>query len=346
MRSHQPQQKVATRSLSAFRRALWVPRMFLPYKVRELLLGRTFQRKMGYRMDFRNPRTFNEKIQWCKLYYHHLDATRIADKVAFKSYVAERLGEGNTAKLYGAWDNVDDIDFHSIPLPYVLKSNCCGFGDCVRFVFGHEDLDPERLRCELRPWLDPMNTLIPQSARGYFHIMEPLIMAEEFVGSGQTPPVDYKFFCFGGVPRYAYSASEHFQDGRAVSSEISFYDMDWNPLDVRYGTSKRHDLPKPTRFDEMRQVAELLSRGFPFMRVDFYDCGSTWLVSEMTFSSGAGFQKFEPQSFDLALGDLFELPPKNTDQERFRGDLLAAYLRHVAVALRDLIVGSEKDGCT
>lgn len=326
-----------TSSFRAFRRSLWFPRMFLPYRVRELLLGRSFQRRMGYRMDFRSPRTFNEKIQWCKLYYYHKDAVRIADKVAFKAYVAERLGEGRTARLYGAWDDVDAIDFPSIPLPYVLKSNCCAYGDCVRFVFDYEHLDLERLRRELKPWLDPMNTIIPQSARGYFHIEKPLIMAEEYVGTDQTPPVDYKFFCFGGIPRYVYSASEHFQDGKAVTSAISFYDMDWNPLDVRYGDSQQRDLPKPTHFDQMREAAELLSRGFPFMRVDFYDCQDTWLVGEMTFSSGAGFKKFKPESFDLALGDLFELPPQNTDRERFRGDLLEAYIKHVAGAFVDLI---------
>ena len=343
MREQQRPKRDPRSSLATFRRALWVPRLFLPYWLRELLLGRSFQRKMGYRMDFGDPRTFNEKIQWCKLYYHHPDAVRIADKVAFKAYVAERLGKGHTAQLYGAWDDVNAIDFAGMPIPYVLKSNCCAYGDCVLFVFDHARLDPARLRRELKPWLDPMNTIIPQSARGYFHIEKPLVMAEAYVGSEQTPPVDYKFFCFGGVPRYVYSASEHFQDGKAVTSAISFYDMDWQPLDVRYGDSRRCDLPKPTHFDEMRQAAELLSQGFPFMRVDFYDCEDRWLVGEMTFSSGAGFKKFDPESFDRDLGDLFELPPKNTDREPFRGDLLVAYLRHVTGAFRDLIRGEEGD---
>jgi len=318
------------------------PRMLLPYWLREKLLNRSFQKKMGYRMDFNDPRTFNEKIQWCKLYYYHPDSRKIADKAAFKTYIAERLGEGCTAKLYGTWDNVAEIDLSRIPVPFVLKSNCCGYGDCVRFIWDRQEIDEGQLKRELKEWLDPMNTIIPQSARGYYGIRKPLIMAEEYLGSDREPPIDYKFFCFQGIPRYVYTASEHFRDGRAAVSAISFYDMDWNPLDIRYGSSRRKDVPKPVNFDGMYETAALLSKGFPFMRVDFYDCGSRWYVGEMTFSSGAGFKKFYPESFDRTLGDLFILPPKNTDREPFRGDMLAAYFRHAAgIIYKRMITGKR-----
>ena len=311
--------------------------MLLPYRVREKLLNRSFRKKMGYFMDFNAPRTFNEKIQWCKLYYYHPDSKKIADKAAFKSYIAQRLGEGHTARLYGVWDKADDIDLSDIPVPFVLKSNCCAYGDSVQFVFDKSEIDIEYLKKDLKKWLDPMNTIIPQSGRGYYGIEKPLIMAEEYLGTGSEPPVDYKFFCFNGIPRYVYSASEHFKSGKAVASAISFYDMDWNPLNVTYGNSIRKDMPKPANFDTMYQTAMQLSGDFPFMRVDFYDCGSTWYIGEMTFSSGAGFQKFHPESFDRTLGDLFVLPPKNTDREKFRGDMLLAYFKHAAGAFHDLL---------
>ena len=312
-----------------------IPGMFLPYKIRELILKIQFRQRIGHWMDFRSPKGFNEKMQWYKLYYYNPDSYRIIDKLGFKSYVSEKLGEGHTAELYGAWDDAGKVDLSDIPLPFVLKSNCSSYGNNMLFIFDREQCDPAILRPRLERWLDPTNTDISGFCREHYEIEKPLIIAEAFLGSGHEPPADYKFYCFDGRAHYVYSACEHFRNGRPVHSAISFYDMDWKPLDVIYGGAKRRDLPRPKHFEEMKQAAEKLSEGFPFVRVDFFDRDDTYYLSELTLSPGDGFKSFEPASFDDKLGGLLALPERNTKRESFRADVFTAYIR------RAFIVGTH-----
>lgn len=304
-----------------------IPGMFLPYKIREKILKKMFREHTGRTVDFSSPEGFNEKLQWYKLYYYNPDSRRIIDKLGFKTYVSEKIGGGHTAELYGVWDDAAGIDLSGIPVPFVLKSNCSSYGENLKFIFERDQCDPERLRPELERWLDPMNTEMAGLCREYYEIEKPLIIAEEYLGEGQDPPADYKFYCFDGRPYCVYSASDHFSGGRPVHSAISFYDMDWKPLDVAYGDSRRKDLPMPKHFHEMKCAAETLSEGFPFVRVDFFDRENTYYLSEMTLSPGDGFRPFEPESFDDELGQLFSLPAPDTGRERFRSDVFKAYLR-------------------
>lgn len=304
-----------------------LPGMFLPYMIREQILKKMFRAHTGRRMDFSSPKGFNEKLQWYKLYFYDPDCRRIIDKLKFKAYVSERIGEGHTAKLYGAWDDADDVDLSGIPLPFVLKSNCSSYGHNLMFIFDRDQCDPARLRPSLEKWLDPMNTEMALLCREYYEIEKPLIIAEEFLGDGHTPPPDFKFYCFDGRPYCVYSASDHFDDGRPVHSAVSFYDMDWVPLGITYGGAKQKDLPKPVHFEEMKHAAGVLSKGFPFVRVDFYDRDDGYYLGEMTLSPGDGFRSFDPASFDDELGELFILPEANRKHGRFRADVFRAYIR-------------------
>ena len=306
-----------------------IPGMFLPYKIRELLLKTQFRRHIGHRMDFRSPKSFNEKMQWYKLYYYNPDSYRIIDKLGFKSYVSEKLGEGHTAELYGAWDDAGKVDLSDIPLPFVLKSNCSSYGNNILFIFDKEQCDPIALRPRIERWLDPMNTDISGFCREHYEIGKPLIIAEAFLGKDHEAPTDYKFYCFDGKPFCVYSADGHFADGKPVPSAISFYDMNWDPMDVTYGGAKRRDLPRPKHFEEMKRAAEIVSESFPFVRVDFFDRDDTYYLSELTLSPGDGFKAFEPESFDDELGALLRLPERNTKREAFRADVFAAYIAYL-----------------
>lgn len=304
-----------------------VPGILLPYKIREMILKKLFLEHTGRSMDFRSPKGFNEKLQWYKLYYHDPDSRRYIDKLGFKSYISEKIGDGHTAELYGAWDDAGKIDLSGIPLPFVLKSNCSSYGNNLLFIFDREQCDADRLRPELEKWLDPMNTEMAGLCREYYGIGKPLIIAEAFLGDGHEPPADYKFYCFYGKAYCVYSACDHFRDGSPVHSAISFYDMNWDPLDLSYGGAERKDLPRPKHFEEMKRAAEILSEGFPFVRVDFYDLEDTYYLGEMTLSPGDGFRSFHPASFDDRLGELFILPERDTGREKFRTDIFRAYLR-------------------
>lgn len=306
-----------------------IPGVLLPYRIREQILKKQFRKCMGRTVVFSSPKSFNEKMQWYKLYYYNPDSYRIIDKLSFKSYIAEKLGEGHTAELYGVWDDAGKVDLSDIPVPFVLKSNCSSYGNNIMFIFDREQCSIETLRPALERWLDPINTEIALMCREYYEIRRPLIIAEAFLGDDHEAPPDYKFYCFDGKPYCVYSADGHFADGKPVPSAISFYDMNWDPMDVTYGGAKRRDLPRPKHFEEMKRAAEIVSESFPFVRVDFFDRDDTYYLSELTLSPGDGFKAFEPESFDDELGALLRLPERNTEREAFRADVFKAYIAFI-----------------
>ena len=146
-------------------------------------------------------------------------------------------------------------------------------------------------------------------------------MAEELLGEIKEQPVDYKIFCFDGVPTYSYSAFEHFDNGVAQSSKIAMYDMDWNVLPVIYKSSQCIPVEKPPHFEKMKEIAAKLSKDIPFVRVDFYDTDDRLLIGEMTFYSGDMANKFTPDVFDFEMGKHFQLPKKSKPYCRFRPKL-------------------------
>jgi hypothetical protein len=263
---------------------------------------------MGYKLDLKNPKTFNEKMQWYKLYYKNPLIPTITDKYKLKSYIAEKLGtDSYTAKLYGHWYTVDDLrrDWENLPEEFVLKANLSYNEYNLKIVTHKSELEFDALAKELKLWLNPRHTMMNTCCCRFYKNSEPCILAEEYLEQDGHKPHDYKFFCFGGKPYCLYVNKVH-----SVKSEsgISFYDPDWNLLDVQYDDYKKVVAEKPEQFDEMLQMAEILSAGFPFVRVDFFNVSGRVYVSELTFDSGDGHRKFKPQSFDWELGERFKLP--------------------------------------
>lgn len=257
-----------------------------------------------------NPKRFSDKIVWYKLFYKNKDFEKYVCKVKLKDFIDDVVGHGYTARLYGAWENVDDIDWDALPKSFVLKSNCSSFGNNIIFVEDKNKEDFEKIKEKVRPWLDFRNTAINSFSRAYYYV-KPMIMAEELLGVIRKQPVDYKIFCFNGVPAYSYSAFEHFDNGKAKSSKIAFYDMEWNMLPVMYKKSQCIPVEKPKHFEEMKKIASQLSKNIPFVRIDFYDTDDRLLVGEMTFYSGDMANKFTPDAFDFEIGKKFVLPKKS-----------------------------------
>lgn len=281
-------------------KAKW-PFFLLKYAVRK-----RFQEVMGYKLDLKNPRTFNEKIQWYKLYYENEEITRITDKYQFKSYVAEKLGTDQyTIPLLGHWYNIDEMksDWEKLPEEFVLKSNLSYNGNNMKFISNKSEVDPNKLLPELKTWLDPRNTMM-NTCCCRFNNSTPCILAEYYLKQDGHTPNDYKFFCFDGVPYYVYVATAHFEKGM---SAISFYDLNWNMIEVKYADYLSAKVEKPDQFEEMLEIARILSKGFPFVRVDFFNVAGRIYLSELTFDSGDGHRKFDPSSFDEEMGKLFQI---------------------------------------
>ncbi len=267
-----------------------------------------YERHMGYTFDLNNPVLFTEKLQWYKIFYKRDDFGSVTDKHLFKSYVEERLGKGYTIPYYKVWSDLDELekDWNSLPEEFVLKSNLQANGMYIKFIHNKATVDFKELRTELKRWLKPWNTLL-NSWDWHFYNSTPKILAEAYMANFKDQLFDYKFFCFDGEPYCVYVAQDHFgKDG----SHISFYDLDWNKLDVKYGKHIVGDAEKPKHFDEMVRISRKLSKGFPFIRVDFFDTDEQLFIAEMTFAPGGGATPYHPESFNKLLGDKFILPNK------------------------------------
>lgn len=277
-----------------------------PTKARIKGIKRKYRNKMGYSLNYKHPALFTEKLQRYKLQYDRRDFPNVVDKYLFKAYIAEKLGEGYTIPLYGAWDSMDDFQhaWDSLPNEFVLKSTLQSDGKFIKIIRNKQLFVYEELSKELKTWLNPENTLINSYCRAYYRA-KPRILAEQYVVQKDNQVYDYKVFCFDGKPHCFYVATDHFP---GHLSHISFYDLDWNLLDVRYGNHPQCSADKPTHFAEMLKIAKVLSKDFPFVRVDFFDIGKKLYVAELTLYPGAGMTPYDPESFNRELGDLFVLP--------------------------------------
>lgn len=296
--------------------------MNLTAQQREEALKKLYFEKTGKTIDFDNVETFNEKIQWMKLYWDHPDLSRIVCKYRFKQYIAEKLGEGYTIPLLGAWKSVEDIDWESLPESFVLKSNASSDGRGIKFIRGKSKYDFEEIKNEIAQWLDPQKTLINSFCRSYYDV-RPMIIAEEYIEQADKQLYDYKFFCYHGKPELAYVAVDHFSPDGTIGepSKISLYTLDWKRQDIRYGEHQQNDGPAPHRLDDMIEISKKLSKAFPYVRVDFFEVEDKLYLSELTFYPGGGFIQL-PEEVQKQWGQLLRLPPKQKLGRKIRTDLM------------------------
>lgn len=266
-------------------------------------LKKRFKSLVGYDLNLANPQTFNEKINWMKLYYRNDLLPRIVDKYEFKNYIREQLGEGYTVPFLGAWNNVDDIDFDKLPNQFVLKCNAQSDGKFIKIVKNKKELDIEALRKEMKNWLIPEKTLKNSYCWAYNKV--PLkIIAEEYIENYDNDLYDYKLWCFNGEVKYIQFLSERNTNGL----KMAFYDKAWNKQDFVYNYPlDNKTMTKPENLDEMIAIAEKLSKEFPHVRVDFYDINNKLYVGEMTFYSMGGYCKFTPKEWDYKFGEFLDL---------------------------------------
>lgn len=266
---------------------------------------RHYKHRMGYSFDIRKPVLFTEKIQWYKFFYERNDFAQIVDKVLFKQYIEDKLGSGYTIPMYGAYKDVQSLEkawYEILPNSFVLKANLQSDGKNIKIIRNKNNIDFKLIKKELESWLKIENTLMNSCDRR-FYTSTPMILAEEYVSNFENQLYDYKFFCFDGQPFCMYVQTQQ------LDSPIMFYDLHWNKIDVMYGNHPNNvQVPKPTHFEEMMTIAQKLSSGFPFIRVDFFDTKEKLYMAELTFNPGGGFTPYKPVSFNKKMGDMFKLP--------------------------------------
>ena len=260
-----------------------------------------FQIVLKKKLNLKNPQTFNEKIQWCKLYYYPRSKRVVtcADKYAVREYI-KRKGYGETlTPLLGVWDNANDIEWDKLPDRFVLK---CNHGCAYNIVVPDKrKLDKAKATKQLNDWLKEDFGAFNIELH-YSKIKPHKVICEEFLGESIT---DYKFFCFNGEPKYIYESNDLIHDRQA---QIGFFYLDGTKMPLT--RDDYTDIPEvklPTFFDEMTQMAKKLSQDFPFVRVDFFIANGRYYFAELTFTPGAGMMPFNPEKYDLEWGKMLDI---------------------------------------
>ena len=266
------------------------------------LLTGIYEMKTGKKIDINHPVTFNEKIQWLKLWDSTEIKTKLADKYRAREFIKEKVGEDHLIPLLGVWDNFDEIDFDALPDRFILKTNH-GSGSNV-VVDDKSKLNIREARDKFSKWMK-LNWAYIDGFELHYKDIKPKIIAEEFIGDG-SGMIDYRFFCFDGKPVQVW-ADKYSGTSRHIRS---IYDLEWNKLDIKccWPDGGNEVSQKPKNFDLMIESAKRLSEGFYFVRVDFYEYNGHMYVGELTFTPTSGFVGLEPEEADRKLGDMMNLP--------------------------------------
>lgn len=264
-----------------------------------------YRAKLGKKPDFSAPKTFNEKMQWLKLFDRNPIYSSMVDKYEVKQIVAGKIGHEHIVPVVGGpWQSADEIDFDSLPSQFVLKTthDCGGVRICkdkrsfdtkgaVAFLNRHMQRN-YYLNC--REW--PYKNIVPR------------IFAEAYISDevNTVLPV-YKIFCFDGQPKMIQAI----QNDKQKDETIDYFDPQWNNLELRQNFPNSSVLPKrPENLDTMLDIAKKLSQGHAFIRVDLYEANGCVYFSEYTFYSDAGFAEFHPEEWDETLGSWIQLPSR------------------------------------
>lgn len=269
----------------------------------EEYLSRKYQLYFGQKLDLQNPQTFNEKLQWLKLYNRKPEYTVMVDKYKVREYIAQELGEEYLIPLLGVWDNPDEIDFDALPNQFVLKCNHnSGLGICI--CKDKSELDISKVKVELRKGLKQDYYL---TGREWPYKDVPRkIIAEKYMEDVSGDLKDYKFYCFNGEMKFVMINSDR---NTSRPTRADYFDRDFNWLDFTWGYSHAEVHPKkPEQFEKMVAIVEKLAKGLPHIRVDLYDCNGKIYFGELTFFDGSGFDKIEPLEWDYKIGKLLKLP--------------------------------------
>ncbi len=269
----------------------------------KLLYRAIFHRKL----DLDNPRSFNEKLQWLKLYDRKPAYTSIVDKNAVKVFVANIIGQEYIIPTIGLWEKPEDIDWDTLPDRFVLKTTHGGGNTGVIICKDKASFDCEKA-------IEKLNRSLKQdiyrTLREWPYKNVPRrIIAEQFInpGPGQDELTDYKFFCFDGDVKALFIATERSSE----DVKFDFFDADFNHLDLyQIHPMSGKTIPKPDGFEKMKTIAAKLSKGFPHVRIDLYNVNGKIYFGEITFYHHGGFVPFHPEKWDYEFGSWINLPEK------------------------------------
>lgn len=261
---------------------------------------------IGKKLNLDNPKTFNEKLQWLKLYDKNPNYTKMVDKYEAKNYVGNIIGQEYIIPTLGVYDKFEDINFSELPSQFVLK--CTHDSGGVVICKDKSKLNIEEAKKKLNKSLK-MNFYYLAREWPYKNI-KPRIIIEKYMEDEKSVEIlDYKIMCFNGNAKCSFVCSDRYsEDGL----KVTFFDLDWNKLPFeRHYKSSNVDIAKPKNYELMIELSEKLAKDIPFVRVDWYEINGQLYFGELTFYPGGGFEEFTPDKYDEILGSWIKLPKKS-----------------------------------
>lgn len=266
---------------------------FLPDKLAVHLL---YLRKFRKVANFRNPKTFNEKINWRKLYQRDPRIVIFADKLAVKDEITKLIGEQYIIPTLWSGDDAEDIPFPDLAPPYVIKTNH-GCGDSI-FVRSSENVDKQNI-CKKINAANQKKYGVERCEWAYQHIPHKILVERMLFMPDGNVPDDHKFFVYNGKVHFV-----QFDTGRSGAHEMAFFDREWTKLPFTKGNPRtEHYIPKPQHYDLMIELAEKIGIQFDFVRVDLYNLPEGVFFGEATFYPAGGLGLFHPSEWDAKVGE-------------------------------------------
>lgn len=269
-----------------------------------VMLKIQYRIKLNRSLNLRNPERFTEKIQHYKVYYRNSQILPCTDKYKVRQFVETRVGDKYLNTLLGVYNDAKDIKFSELPAKFVLKTTDGGGGENILICRDKSSFDIGDAIKKLNSWMNKDNSSLTREWA--YSKNTSLIIVEEFLENTNDPNNsidDYKFFCFNGKVECLVLDID-----RYIGHKRNFYDRNWGNLNVSTDCPCfESERSKPENFEEMIEVAEKLSKGFPFVRVDLYNINGLILFGEMTFYPWSGYVQFSPDKFDFDLGHKFQI---------------------------------------
>jgi len=265
-----------------------------------------YERAMNKKLNLDNPTTFNEKLQWLKLYDRKDIYTKMVDKYEAKDYVASIIGKEYIIPTLGVYNSFDEIEFDKLPNQFVIK--CTHDSGGLVIVKDKNKLDINKARNKINESLK--NNYYYAGREWPYKNVKPRIIIEKYM---QDNLVDYKLFCFNGICKYILVCSNR----KAHNKNTDFYDTNWNlaPFNREFSTHNVNGFVRPLELEEMISIAKKLSNNIPFVRVDLYIIEGKVYFGELTFYPSSGFEGFKPPEWDEKLGDLIHLPIGDSNEK-------------------------------
>lgn len=264
-----------------------------------------YRLRVGRKLNMNNPTTLNEKLQWLKFNYRFPLQSIVSDKLLVREYVKDKIGEKYLIPLIGSWKKYDDIDFSMLPEKFVLKCNHDSGGLVV--CNDKEKLNHIEARRKIEKSLSSNFFYIGREYQ--YRNIKPMILCEKFISDNGNVPMDYKIYCFNGVPDVILVCKDRFSKNTHRASYY-FFDQEWNfqPLNKGDDNIRNVDLSKPKNLDEMIEIAKKLSKDFVFARIDLYNVDGKIYFGEITLSPNSGFDPDIKYETDLMFGQKLEIP--------------------------------------